>query len=552
MTDRTMPTTPARGPLQRLAAAAHELPLRHRSLRWMVLLLGVAFSTAGAWVYQSEVERGARLRFQVLALDKANDVEVRLRAYADVLYALRGHFDASRDVTREEFRRFADALSIGERYPGLTNISYAFRVPDARKAAFETAIRAGLKGIDAPPFAVKPPGKRPEYAVLTYIEPMGKNIAAWGLDLNADPKRRLAVDGARDSGAVGSSSGVTLMRDSGSTVTSILMRLAVYEGGGVPESIDERRRRYRGLVGSTVRVDELIEATISKDFLAQTRIRVLLGNGVGSDAATAEMLYDSRPSSVAAHEPYSGYAVSHRIKVGNREWRLELTPLADPVAHLDRVGVAAVLAVTLAASGLLFWLLSSLATILRLRDALLVQAMHDPLTGLYNRRYMEEWLRHELYRARRHGRPVGIVMFDVDHFKAVNDRLGHEAGDMVLRELAAVARRAARASDVVCRYGGEEFVLLMPEASAADAGRKAEELRSAVALLRLEFQGRSVGPLAISLGVSGFPSHGHDADTVLRCADEALYAAKDGGRNRVVTAPLPARPVPAGRQLETV
>src|SRR5690349_21771199 len=122
-----------------LIARAHELPMRYRSLRWVVLALGVGCALGSAWLYDAEIRRAARLRFEVLAVDKANDVELRVRAYADVLYALRGLFDASDRVTREDFRQFAEALSVGERYPGLTNISFSFRVARELKAAFERA-----------------------------------------------------------------------------------------------------------------------------------------------------------------------------------------------------------------------------------------------------------------------------------------------------------------------------------------------------------------------------------------------------------------------------
>src|SRR4029077_11897329 len=122
--------------------------------------------------------------------------------------------------------------------PGVTNISFAFRVPHAKKAEFVHAVRAEkgplLDGL--PEFSIKPPGERPEYAVLTYIEPMGKNVAAWGLDLNADPLRRSPIDRARDTGQMASASGVTLVRDSGAPVTSTLLRLAVDRGGRVAPS----------------------------------------------------------------------------------------------------------------------------------------------------------------------------------------------------------------------------------------------------------------------------------------------------------------------------
>jgi diguanylate cyclase (GGDEF)-like protein len=530
--------------MSRPLARAHELPLRYASLRWAVLGLGIAVSLGSAYYLDSELANEAHANFQASAVAKANDVELRVKAYSDVLYALRGLFDASKNVTRDDFHEFAAALQLAERYPGLTNISFAPLVPRAGRAAFERAVRAEtsplLKGL--PPFSIKSAGERPEYVVLHYVEPMGKNVAAWGLDLTADPLRRSVVERARDSGALSASSGITLVRDSATGMASALLRLAVYRGGGVPRSPEERHRLYTGVVGSTVRVGELAEAALSGETLARMRLRVFTApEALGGGAAAPDLLlYDSLGGAGVPAE-YLSYAFNYRLVIADREWRLELTPRTIPVDALDRVIPAVVLTAMLALSALVFWLISSLATILRLRDELLEQATHDSLTGLHNRRYMEEWLRQELHRARRHERRIGVIMLDIDHFKRINDRLGHEAGDIVLRELAGVVRRASRGSDVVCRYGGEELVVLMPEASFADAARKADELRAAVAAMRLECQGRPVGPLAISLGVSGFPEHAQDADTLLRRADEALYAAKQAGRDRAAVAALPAK-----------
>src|SRR2546426_3184963 len=241
-----------------LISRLQQLPARYRRLRWAVLAASLAFSAASAYYFRTQVQQEARSRFETVAIGLANDVQSRIRAYGDVLYALRGLFDSSNKVTRDEFHQFAQALSLSERYPGVTNISFSFRVPHARKLEFERAVRAEtsplVKGL--PQFAIKPPGERPEYAVLTYIEPMGKNVAAWGLDLNADPLRRSAMDRARDSGQIASSSGVTLLRDKAgnSSVSSTLLRLALYRGGGVPGLVEERQRLYRGMVGSTLRI----------------------------------------------------------------------------------------------------------------------------------------------------------------------------------------------------------------------------------------------------------------------------------------------------------
>src|SRR6266699_5544656 len=585
-----------------LIARLQQLPMRHRRLRWAVLSASLAFSAASTYYFRIQVQQEARSRFETVAIGVANDVQSRIRAYGDVLYALRGLFDASDKVTRDEFHQFAQALSLGERYPGVANISFASRVPLAKKLEFERSVRAEtsplIKGL--PKFAIKPPGERPEYAVLTYIEPMGKNVAAWGLDLNADPLRRSVMDRARDSGQIASSSGVTLLRDGNSSVSSTLLRLALYRGGGVPGSVEERKRLYWGMVGSTVRVGEMIDATLSKEILSRAQLRIYeVGNAPGEGAAGGALLFDSAASGAAvsavAPAEFSAYAVTHRLAVGDHEWRLRIVPREDPVELLNKAGIAAILAATLAISALLFWLMTSVAVsesrgaelakrnrdaaLLRtlsenlqscvssgesyeviakriplllpetagavflldasrtrneavakwgapsagvedvfspedchavrrgrlyhvadsagepncrhfsgappgsyvcaplatqnevigmmhlqrssasaqrwlctdeklslisgaseyvglavanlgLREKLREQAMHDKLTGLYNRHYVEEWFGLELHRAQRHGRPVAAIMLDIDHFKRFNDSHGHEAGDL--------------------------------------------------------------------------------------------------------------------------
>ncbi len=162
------------------------------------------------------------------------------------------------------------------------------------------------------------------------------------------------------------------------------------------------------------------------------------------------------------------------------------------------------------------------------------QAVTDPLTGLYNRRHLREVLSRELMRARRKGSMLAAVMIDADHFKRVNDSLGHEAGDMVLKELAALLKGSIRGSDIACRYGGEEFVLLLADATLEGARSKAEDIRAAVKGLELRFHGKPVGALSASLGVALFPHHADGTDALLGRADEALYGAKAAGRDRVV------------------
>lgn len=178
---------------------------------------------------------------------------------------------------------------------------------------------------------------------------------------------------------------------------------------------------------------------------------------------------------------------------------------------------------------------------IRLHESLLALSMHDPLTGLYNRRHMEEMIAREELQAQRNQSSFGIVMIDVDHFKNFNDTFGHQAGDMMLREVGRFLQSHTRGVDIACRYGGEEFVVIMPGASTEMTLQRAEQLRSAFTGVHLEYRDKPLPQVTLSLGIATFPTHGASWQAALRAADEALYAAKQQGRDRVVAASNPAK-----------
>jgi len=171
---------------------------------------------------------------------------------------------------------------------------------------------------------------------------------------------------------------------------------------------------------------------------------------------------------------------------------------------------------------------------MRLRETLANQAIKDPLTGLFNRTFMEDALQREIYRAGRKQTQIGVIMADLDHFKKFNDLHGHAAGDLVLVDLANFLKWRMRKGDVVCRYGGEEFVLILPDSSLGETGQRAVQLKDAVKGLRVSYGGMELGPVTLSMGVSAFPTSGDSPRDLLRTADEALYKAKQAGRDRVV------------------
>jgi diguanylate cyclase (GGDEF)-like protein len=172
----------------------------------------------------------------------------------------------------------------------------------------------------------------------------------------------------------------------------------------------------------------------------------------------------------------------------------------------------------------------------RLRETLRIQSTRDPLTGLFNRRYMEETLQREVRWGERKQRPVGVVKLGIDLFEQVNDRFGPEAGDAALREVGTLLKSRVRAVDVACRYGDEEFVLILPEATMENTRRRAEQLREATKRHHISHEGTPIGSVTLSLGAAVFPDHGTSAEAVLRAADAALSRAKVAGRDRVMVA----------------
>ncbi|MBN2243646.1 MAG: diguanylate cyclase [Acidobacteria bacterium] len=173
---------------------------------------------------------------------------------------------------------------------------------------------------------------------------------------------------------------------------------------------------------------------------------------------------------------------------------------------------------------------------LRLHETLRSQSIRDPLTGLFNRRFMEESLELEIRRASRNQRPLGMIMMDLDHFKYFNDNFGHEAGDLLLKELGALLKNSIRGEDIACRYGGEEFTLILPEGTGSVTRQRAEFFKEAIRRLDVHYKNQPLGRLTASMGVAVFPEHGRSAQALIEAADRALYRSKNAGRDCVTMA----------------
>lgn len=174
---------------------------------------------------------------------------------------------------------------------------------------------------------------------------------------------------------------------------------------------------------------------------------------------------------------------------------------------------------------------------IRREERLQLRATRDALTGIYNRHFMEEALAIEQSRAERRGSSIGLMMVDVDYFKRFNDTFGHDAGDAVLRGIGRLLRSTMREGDMPCRYGGEEFAVILPGADLAHTRQRAEAIRTAIELWKPQNEGHAFGQVTVSIGIAALPLNGNSWQAALKVADEALYAAKHGGRNQVAAPP---------------
>jgi diguanylate cyclase (GGDEF)-like protein len=357
---------------------------------------------------------------------------------------------------------------------------------------------------------------------------------------------RGGIERSRASGEATSSGRIRITTGHFQGEMGVALSRPVYRRGAPLDTAEQRSRNLLGFTISIVVVRDLIDNVLKR--IGSEDIRVALYD---ESAGEPERFLAVWPD-VAQKDPApkDAPALQRRttFRVGDRDWAAVMTPEAG------RFGTAASWhAWAVVGAGLLFSMLLAvyLESARRFAQRAHEQAITDSLTGLHNRRYLWELLKSEFPRARRKGTTIAAIMIDIDHFKLINDSFGHEAGDLVLATLGALFRRSVRASDVACRYGGEEFALILPEISSENVLRKAEALRQAVKGLALEHRGTPLGPMRISLGVAMFPFHAADAESLLHRADEALYEAKRAGRDRVAVARAepagvdPAVPVPA-------
>jgi diguanylate cyclase (GGDEF)-like protein len=466
---------------------------------WVVLSAAIAL-TATAWF---AVERGrheeARQRFERRTEIATVAVRTRMLAYEQVLRAGAARVASDREVTPADWRRFIAHLQLERRFPGIRSIGYAEQLTEATPVLHVVSPAAGPQPI------------------------------AMGEDLQADALRSAAIEKARRSGQPAITGPVELGGGGMGPAPGFLILVPVEQTG-------EPRRNLAmaatGYVFGALRMPEVLQGALDPSVLRIIDMRIY--DQAEAQAARIELI-DTGAASRAATMPEGPPMFSRVVDfpMPGRSWTIHYLSRPQFDAALRERRQWTVLVAGSLASVVMFLLSTALVEAWNRAHHL---SMRDPLTGLYNRRYLDETMPREVARARRAGQDVGVIVADLDHFKRLNDSHGHDMGDAVLRRVGELLRTATRAGDIACRMGGEEFAVILPGASPEATRYRAESIRSAFQEMRFDYEGREVGPFTLSAGVSSLPPTSLDWADALRQADRALYAAKAAGRNRVLAA----------------
>jgi diguanylate cyclase (GGDEF)-like protein len=511
-------------------------------LPWIALavpLLATILVWQALWRGASE---NATVAFERRTLSAEAAMGARLRGYEQMLVAGAALMATSKEVTRAQWAEYVGRLKLGERYPGVQTMGFAERVRRAGRDQHVRRVRAeGLADYD-----IRPPGERDDYIVILYSEPFkGRNERVVGLDTYSQPVLRTAIDRAFAQGEAAVTEKVMVPVEDGAgkerPQPGLVMYVPVFRAGMPGKTLEERDAALQGFVFGTVRMDMLFSGVLDRGLAQAVEMRIY----DGPNATPESLLADVGGTEAGARTAASVFHRAGAIDVGGRKWTVAFAsrPEFDTRAQ-DAIGVGLLGAGVLASIALFGFALLLVAS----RKGAVDQSLRDPLTLLFNRGYLDETMALELQRARRAQQPAGLIILDLDGFKAINETSGKNAGELVLRQFARVLELNTRDSDIKCRYGGSEFAVGMPGATIENARARAERLREALEMTSIEHGGKSLGVITLSAGVAAYPRDGEDWAVVARAAHRALYAAKGAGRNRVAVAGETGQPeaAPAG------
>ena len=479
------------------------------------------------------------VEFEGVAKNQGIILQNGINEYVGRLVTLRTLFESANDeITRSEFEVFANRLF--EEHHGILRVGWAPRVRSKERIEYESsAIRDGIAGYRfqsvAPDGARVPAPESSEYFPIFYSSGP-KTSAIYGIDLTLQASRRAALERARDNDVTSVLPNVALL--SNFDMNGVFVAVPVYVKGTSRNSVADRRRNINGFVVGIFELRRLLEAILSTTPASSGVNLAIYAPEVNADMLTARQPLFRLSSTSLIEQPVDGRAAephwSGSLKIGDATWKTLSTPAAGGrlANHYDRalIVLACMLVVTIIAVIYLFSVSRHSRRLERANQRVSALAQTDMLTGLANRRAFFDGLGDALADARGGGKAFSIFYFDLDHFKDVNDTLGHAVGDELLRQVADRLRATVRRTDLVARFGGDEFAVLEREVfEAQPADALADKIRTALAA-PYEIKG-TVVQVTASIGIARYAPDLASADALIVQADIALYQAKEDGRN---------------------
>jgi len=504
-------------------------------LPWLILAVMLC-TTWFAWDHERQVARKSmHSQFDFALRETVSRIEQRVQGYEQMLRGVQSLFATTHWRKRAALHDYVDALQLDANFSGAQTIGLVEWVPEHRRAEHLAAMRS----VGFSDYALAPPGVREVYAPVVQREPyVGRNRAPLGNDTWYDPVRRAALEQARDSGMAAISGKVTLRVDAGGDAAppGFIMYLPVYAPDSLHENLQQRRESLVGWVYASFQMKEFLASLYGSQ---PPGLELTMFDG--TDTRQEAWMYHSEADSATA-APKSADTVSalEYMVVAGHNWTLSLRALESFQARYGRSMATEIALAGSMLSGvlaLLAWLMihgrqRALNVAATMTQELRHMAQHDPLTGLPNRALFNDRLGRELARAQREHGSFAMVFIDLDRFKPVNDAYGHDMGDQVLQQVARRLEGCVRSADTVGRIGGDEFVVLLENQGDTDSLLAlAEKLRRSVKQpIVIDEHELSI---SCCVGVAVYPRDGVDAVSLTKSADDAMYRAKEDGRDCV-------------------
>lgn len=524
--------------------------VKNKSTLVILLIIGVVVSIyAGKLIYDRETD-AIKLSFRGDFSDKVQALQRELFLTEEVVHGLKSLYDCSENVEYEEFKTMVDSFLLRhqERIQGLSwNPRLSANQIDESAADYNPAFLETIRK-DFPDFEITERDEQNKLAhvdvkkrkdnffiPVAYIEPYPSNQKAHGFDIASNAQRKESIEAARDTDQIHATPTISLVQQN---TRGVLVIAPLYDGK--PITLESQRELFKGVVVGVFKVGEMADQAMKSTAVRNLSFELLEGNFSlpftlkNINAGSFNTIYNSSEDQSEIFPKLSRFIETDTLTFANRTWGVKGVPFLD---YVDQKRSSAPLFVSIFGvlfSGSSIWYLFR---ILAVQEKLKDLTVLDSLTKVANKRGIIDYLNYEWRRCMRDGQSISICMIDIDDFKKFNDTYGHVAGDRCLQEVAGALQEATtRSVDMIGRYGGEEFCLIMPNTKDPDIVAKAclEKVRD----LNIPHNSSSCSEcVSISIGLATtVPLKDDSLTNFLKTADRALYKAKNSGKNQIVIA----------------